>query len=313
MKHPRSKKLKRIAEAVFRGKKSQYSFDVFPITNDIEDSPAVYIFSRRQLDKFGHGHHFVSCIGETDSVLAEVKRHKRNKCVKQNESNVVCILREDNEAKRAGMIDDLKANRSFICPHDADKSKMRPAKPYVEIVRPAKTTFDLTLSKRRTHAKKVAEPVLVVSESVASRSRTVKAKKSKKRTTKTVAAVVATSSKKRTATVKDAPVAKAKPAAKRTSVKPARVVAAPAKRASTKSVTAAAPAPKRATAKPASNGAAKPKSKAKRADAKSTTRVPSSVDSDGRQHRLPKPEKPVSRRAKKRTAGRSRSRTKIAA
>src|SRR5690242_9668590 len=111
MKHPRSKKLKRISEAVFRGKKSQYSFDVFPITNDIEDSPAVYIFSRRQLDKFGHGHHFVSCIGETDSVLAEVKRHKRNKCVKQNESNVVCILREDNEAKRAGMIDDLKANR----------------------------------------------------------------------------------------------------------------------------------------------------------------------------------------------------------
>ena len=311
MKYPPRKKLKRIAEAVFRGKKSQYSFDVFPLTNDIEDSPAVFIFSRRQIDKSGHGHHFVSCIGETDSVLSEVKRHKRNKCVKQNGSNVVCILREDNEAKRVSAIEDLKLNRSFICPQDADKSKMRPAKPYVHIVRPGKPVFELSLSKRRTAAKKPAEPILVVEESTA-RKLSAKAKPDAKRATAKAASTPEPVKKRAAAKPVVAAKAKAKPKTKR--AKMVEAVAAPAakKRTSSKTV-AAPPASKRAAAKPAGNGAAKPKSKAKRAAAKRATRVQSGVDSDRRQHRLPKPEKPVARRAKSRTAGKSRSRTKLAA
>ena len=313
MKYPPRKKLKRIAEAVFRGKKSQYSFDVFPLTNDIEDTPAVFIFSRRQIDKFGHGHHFVSCIGETDSVLSEVKRHKRSKCIKQNESNVVCILREENEAKRASMIEDLKLNRSFVCPQDADKSKMRPAKPYVHIVRPAKPVFELSVSKRRTASKKPAEPVLVVEESPA-RKRSAKAKPVAKR--KGAKATPAPEPVEKRATTKPVTAAKpkTKPKTKRAKTTAVDTVPASKKRTSSKSVTvAASAASKRAASKPAGNGSAKPKSKAKRATAKRATRVQGSVDSDRRQHRLPKPEKPVARRAKSRTAGKSRSRTKLAA
>jgi hypothetical protein len=313
MKYPPRKKLKRIAEAVFRGKKSQYSFDVFPLTNDIEDSPAVFIFSRREIDKFGHGHHFVSCIGETDSVLSEVKRHKRNKCIKQNESNVVCILKEETETKRASVIEDLKLNRSFVCPQDADKSKMRPAKPYVHIVRPVKPVFELSVSKRRTAAKKSAEPVLVVEESPA-RKRPAKAKPTAKRSTAKAASAPKPSKKRAAAKPVAAAKPKAKPKTKRTAK--STVVAsvpAPAKRSSSKTVTAAAPATKRAAAKPNGNGAAKPKSKAKRSTAERATRVQSSVDSDRRQHRLPKQQKPVTRRAKSRPAGKSRSRQKAAA
>jgi hypothetical protein len=311
MKYPPRKKLKRIAEALFRGKKSQYSFDVFPLTNDIEDSPAVFIFSRRQIDKFGHGHHFVSCIGQTDSVLAEVKRHRRSKCIKQNESNVVCILREDDVAKRERMIEDLKLNRSFICPQDADKSKMRPAKPYVHIARPVKPVFELSVSKRRSAPKKPVEPVLVVEESPA-RKRSARAKPAAKRSTAKAAPAAEPVKKRAAAKPVTAAKSKAKPKTKRAKTTAAVSVPAPKKRAPSKNV-AAAPTSKRIAAKPTGNGAAKPKPKAKRATAKRAARVQGSVDSDGRQHRLPKQQKPVTRRAKGRTAGKPRSRQKAAA
>jgi len=289
MKHPRSKKLKRISQAVFRGRKSQYSFDVFPITNEIEDAPAVFIFSRRQIDRFGNGHHFVSCIGETDSLLGEVKRHKRNKCVKQNESNVVCVMREENGTRRAAAIEDLKLNRSFACPHDADKTKLRPAKPDVKIFSPVKPVTDRPLSGRRTPRTRIEEaPVVVVSANGDGRtSRKDKAPSAARKSAKS-----------------GEPTRKVSPAAKKRVAK------------KVKRNTSSAVAVKPVADKHRGNGATKgAKRKAGRVatSPKTRTRVQGGVDSDGRQHRLPEPEKPVARAAKARTSRKSRSRSKLAA
>jgi hypothetical protein len=109
------KRIRKLSTAVFRGSRTQYNFDVYPITTAITDNPAVFIFSRRKADKHGRWHHAVSCVGETPSIVKEIKRHKRAKCVKGNEANVVCLFREEDRSTRSGVLDDIVSARSFSC------------------------------------------------------------------------------------------------------------------------------------------------------------------------------------------------------
>lgn len=109
------KRIRKLSTAVFRGSRTEYSFDVYPISPAITDNPAVFIFSRRKADKTGRWHHTVSCVGETASIVAEVKKHKRAKCVKGNSVNVVCLLKEIDRRARAGVLDDIISARAFSC------------------------------------------------------------------------------------------------------------------------------------------------------------------------------------------------------
>ena len=109
------KRVRKLSTAVFRGSRTEYNFDVYPITPSITDNPAVFIFSRRKADKTGRWHHAVSCVGETASIVSEIKRHKRAKCVKGNDANVVCLLREADGRSRAGVLDDIVSARAFSC------------------------------------------------------------------------------------------------------------------------------------------------------------------------------------------------------
>ena len=109
------KRIRKLSTAVFRGSRTEYRFDVYPITTSITDNPAVFVFSRRLSDKKGRWHHAVSCAGETQSIVTEIKRHKRAKCIKSNQANVVCILKEADGATRSGILDDIADARAFSC------------------------------------------------------------------------------------------------------------------------------------------------------------------------------------------------------
>jgi hypothetical protein len=109
------KRIRKLSIAVFRGSRTEYNFDVYPISPAITDNPAVFIFSRRKVDKRGRWHHAVSCVGETHSIVAEVKKHKRAKCIKGNQANVVCLLKEDDRKARASVLDDIVSARAFSC------------------------------------------------------------------------------------------------------------------------------------------------------------------------------------------------------
>ena len=117
----RKKKSPKISEAVFRGKKAPYNFEVFPIEFpadiEFEDVPAVYIISKRKLDKNGKAHHALVCIGQTESIVNELKRHKKGKCVKKLKANVVSLLVNTEEKERLRIEDDLKAAHSIPCLH----------------------------------------------------------------------------------------------------------------------------------------------------------------------------------------------------
>jgi hypothetical protein len=121
MKHPQVRRVRKLGDAVFRGAKSVYTFDVFPLTTDIRDSAAIFIISRRIVDRFKTGHHHTICVGETDSIVSEIRRHKRAKCAKSNEANAICVLREEDDSMRSNVIDDLVAARSFSCIRNVSK------------------------------------------------------------------------------------------------------------------------------------------------------------------------------------------------
>ena len=145
MKHTPTRKL---ADALFRGQDTDHFFKVYPITAAITDQPAVFIISRRVTDHRGRGHQLAVCIGETESTLKELKKHKRAACVKENAANVVCLLKEKDAKIRKTVIDDLLASRSFVCIRNVYQPKIitkvpRAPKPRANPARsPAKRTAE---------------------------------------------------------------------------------------------------------------------------------------------------------------------------
>ncbi len=112
---PKNRKARPISSAVFRGKKEQYDFKVFELSEKFEPIPAVYIISKRKTDRHKRGHHALICIGETDSISDELKRHRKGKCVKKHAANVVSILPEADEKMRLKIETDLKAAHAVVC------------------------------------------------------------------------------------------------------------------------------------------------------------------------------------------------------
>ena len=113
----KKKKSHKLSEAVFRGKKNLYNFEVFPLEAEFEDVSAVFVISKRINDKLGRGHHKFVCIGQTESVLGDIKKHAKGKCIKQNKANVICILAEQNEKNRLRIEADLRESHSIACNH----------------------------------------------------------------------------------------------------------------------------------------------------------------------------------------------------
>ena len=109
------KKSPKISEAIFRGKKTLYNFEVIPLNEEFEDDSAIFVISKRITDRKGKGHHAFVCIGQTDSILSEIKKHKKAKCVKQHAANVVCLLREQSEESRLKVVEDLKSAHASFC------------------------------------------------------------------------------------------------------------------------------------------------------------------------------------------------------
>jgi histone H1/5 len=386
MQYPRTKKPRKISDAVFRGKSSAYSFQVYPLASEILDTPGVFILSRRRTDKFGHGHQSAVCIGEANSIAAELKKHKRAKCVKNNEPNVVCILTEESPATRTSVLKDLTDARKFGCIRNVYDSTIKP-KSYEPIklsgrrrsVAPApvpdvkvetvagkpgrkpavRSAAAKAVSKPDRKARKT-DPRTAKAAPVRSVARTVAKPQRKPNKPLAVAPAKAGSSKTAAGTSKRKQVIAVKRPAARSAaaepVKTTRVAAVPAaaKRSNAKRVAAAKPAPLagRATKSVAAKSrAAQPKAakqpvavkskiaskRVKAATAKKTgtaksrqpakpaasargtkpaaarSRVQGGVDSNRRQHRLPKPEKPVNKRTKSRADGKPRSRQKTAA
>jgi hypothetical protein len=112
---PIKKKIKPIGSAIVRGKSGKYSFEVFSLDAELKDGSAIYVISKRVTDKSGKGHHKFVCIGQTESLLGDLKKHKKDKCIKQYKANVICLLREEDENNRLKIETDLRQAHTIVC------------------------------------------------------------------------------------------------------------------------------------------------------------------------------------------------------
>lgn len=117
MKHKKSKSPK-IGEAVFRGKKTMYNFEMFPLDIELEEIPAVYLITKRKIDKQGKGHHSLVCVGQTESLPQGLQKHIKGKCIKKLKANVICVLQDDSEKSRVRIEEDLKTAFAVPCLHE---------------------------------------------------------------------------------------------------------------------------------------------------------------------------------------------------
>ncbi len=114
---PIKKKVKPIGSAVVRGRSGRYDFEVFSIDSELKDGSAIYVISKRVTDQRGKGHHKFVCIGQTESLLDDIKKHAKGKCIKQHKANVICLLREENEKNRLKIETDLREAHTIACNH----------------------------------------------------------------------------------------------------------------------------------------------------------------------------------------------------
>ena len=112
---PIKKKVKPIGSAVVRGKSGRYDFEVFSIDAELKDGSAIYVISKRVTDQRGKGHLKFVCIGQTDSLLGDLKKHTKGKCIKQHKANVICLLREESEKNRLKIETDLREAHTIVC------------------------------------------------------------------------------------------------------------------------------------------------------------------------------------------------------
>ncbi len=114
MPKPVKKKIKPIGSAVVRGKTGRYDFEIFPLDAELKDGSAIYVISKRITDTGGRGHHKFVCIGQTESLLGDLKKHTKDKCIKQHKANVICLLREENEKNRVKIETDLRQAHTLL-------------------------------------------------------------------------------------------------------------------------------------------------------------------------------------------------------
>lgn len=119
MKHRKKYPAPQISEAVFRGQKSLYSFEVYPLSVQFNEVPAVYVISKRKIDRQGRAHHFLVCVGQTESLVEDIKKHKRDNAVRQLKADTVSVILESDEAKRLEVENDLKSAHAIACQHNS--------------------------------------------------------------------------------------------------------------------------------------------------------------------------------------------------
>ena len=104
-----------ISTAVCRGTKNTYNFNVFNLDFEFAETPAVFIISRRKTDLSGKAHHKFLCIGQTESLVKELEKHKS--CRKKQKANVICVLANADEKKRLQIEADIKTVYTIPCLH----------------------------------------------------------------------------------------------------------------------------------------------------------------------------------------------------
>lgn len=105
----------KIADATFKGKAGEYSFEVYPADQRFNAVGAVYIFTKRVVGADGKGTHTLLYIGETEDLSSRIPNHEKWPCVTRNGVNCICVHVDSNSRSRLAKETDLRAATNTPC------------------------------------------------------------------------------------------------------------------------------------------------------------------------------------------------------
>jgi hypothetical protein len=108
--------MKILGTATFKGcSGKEYKFNIYDLKSKLDNVPAIYIVTRREIDLEGYVDHFALYIGQTDDLKKRFSKHDKQGCFKKNQANRLCLIFETDEQNRILAESDLLTNYKTPC------------------------------------------------------------------------------------------------------------------------------------------------------------------------------------------------------
>ncbi len=109
-------KTTKIDEVAFAGRSGQrYDFRVYVWKTKFKAVPAVYVVASRTVEPGQRAQYSPLYAGEARDLSAALKQHPRDECFQLYYGNVIGVLKEDDDAKRASILEDLVNGLTLPC------------------------------------------------------------------------------------------------------------------------------------------------------------------------------------------------------
>jgi hypothetical protein len=109
-------KTTKIDDVSFAGRSGEsYAFRVYVWDTRFKAVPGVYVIASRTVEPGQSATYTPLFAGEARDLSAALKNHPRDECFQMYYANVVGVLKEDDDEKRASILTDLSGNLSLPC------------------------------------------------------------------------------------------------------------------------------------------------------------------------------------------------------
>lgn len=101
-------KTTKIDEVAFAGRSGQrYDFRIYVWKTKFKAVPGVYVVASRTMEPGQRAQYAPLYVGEAADLSTALKGHPRDECFQMYYGNVVGVLKEDDDARRATILEDL--------------------------------------------------------------------------------------------------------------------------------------------------------------------------------------------------------------
>jgi hypothetical protein len=109
-------KTTKIDEVAFAGRSGQrYEFRVYVWETKFKAVPGVYVVASRSVEPGQRAQYSPLFAGEAQDLSSALKQHSRDECFQMYYANVIGVLKEEDDKKRASILADLLGGLTLPC------------------------------------------------------------------------------------------------------------------------------------------------------------------------------------------------------
>jgi hypothetical protein len=109
-------KTTKIDEVTFAGRSGQrYEFRVYVWETKFKAVPGVYVVASRSVEPGQRAQYAPLFAGEAPDLSSALKQHARDECFQMYYANVIGVLKEEDDKKRASILADLLGGLALPC------------------------------------------------------------------------------------------------------------------------------------------------------------------------------------------------------